>query len=267
MNQTALACVSCKDSGRVYDPISDTVIRCSCWPERTARLALEKAGIYPEYRASTFDDIIPRPEFPNQQQVVDFCRAYAAKWPEIKAEGRSLAILGQQPSMGKSHLASSICLELIKNHWTRSVVEQDVCLFVNVSNWFYGWKRHWSRYPPAERGTPEWQDQMDDSRCRTERKALSALDERMFTTELLVLDDLTRFDVSERKNLDKVYALVDHRLGHGLPIVVTDNLATWPEISRKLGADYGPPITDRFQRNGDTLVIEMPLTKRGKKKS
>jgi len=264
-----LDCPSCQSRGRVYDPISDTVVRCACWPKRTALLALEKANIAPEYRESTFAEIIPRPEFPNQKDVIDTCRAYAQDWAKVKVEGRCLAILGKESSMGKSHLAVSICLDLIERFWTESVIDQDVCMFVNVeAGWFRPWQIHFSRYPGVDRGTSEWNDRMDDPEFWRERKVLNAFDSRMRSTELLVLDDLAKFDRSRRGNLEKLYSVIEHRASHGLPMIVTENAESWDQLSEKLGPEFGPPITDRIKRNGDLVVVQMPLTtKRRRKKA
>lgn len=259
---------SCDGSGRVHNPETGNMKPCACWPVRTALLAREKANIDIDYLDATFEVFEPRQEYPNQQYVLDYCRAYADQWPAVKAEGRCLAILGQRASMGKSHLATSVCLSLIEKHWTVSVADQDVCLFVNVMNWFMSIRLFADKFPTPAKGSPTWDDLMENVEYRRERDRLARFDQRMLSTELLILDDLTRFDPTPSR-LDRLYNVVNHRVSNRLPIIITDNLPSWDKISEKLGADYGPPIVDRLRRNGDTLVVETPMSKKktgGKKK-
>lgn len=255
--------------GLIYDRATDKTGNCPvCWAEKVSLLAREKAGIRRDYWDATFDIFEPRQEFPNQQQVLDFCRLYAEQWPTVKGEGRCLTILGTNSGMGKSHLAVSICLELIKKHWTRSVSDQDVCLFVNVTNWFLDWANFYRRFPPPPSRSPLWADLLENHEYVQQKDFLTRRDARMFATELLVLDDLTAFDSADRASrLERLYNLIDNRQSEGRPIVVTDNLSKWSAISAKLGDEYGPRIVDRLNRNGDTIVIEKLLSKKGRKKS
>lgn len=263
---TMPACDICGGIGRVYDPASDTMIFCVCWPKRIALLAREKAGIGRDYLDATFEAFEPRQEFPNQQQVLDQCRAYARDWPTVKAEGRCLSILGSRTTMGKSHLAVSICLSLIDGYWTQSVVDQDVCMFVNVTNWFNDWRKFYEKYPPLPDNSSQWQDLLDNVEYRSVRGALARREDRMTKTELLILDDVSVFEPTA-KRLERLYDVVDYRVRNRLPIVVTDNKSSWTEIGKKFGDEFGARIADRFARNGDTLVIELPIEKKnGRKK-
>jgi DNA replication protein DnaC len=257
-------CSICGDIGRVYNTTTDSVINCVCWPQKVGVRALEKAGIRRDYWDATFELFDPRQEYPNQQQVLDFCRLYADKWLENKEEGRCLSILGPKTSMGKSHLAVAICHHLIKTYWTKSVVDQDVCMFVNVTNWFLEWNRFHAKFPAPPHGSPLWADLAANPEFTGTKSALGRKEDRMFSTELLVLDDLSKFDPHQSR-LDKLYAVIDHRVSNRLPIVVTDNTPSWAMISKKFGDDYGPPIADRLARNGDTVVVELPMLKRRKK--
>lgn len=267
MANLTLDCALCRDSdlppGRFYNVESGTVQRCACWPERTAILAVSKANIASEYREASFDEIDLDPKYPNQAEVVDLCRAYAHEWPRVKIEGRSLAIFGRKSSMGKSLLASAICNHLIKNYWTDSVDGQDVCLFLNVQQWFEGWRHHLNKYPWSEHGSEH--DRAGDPNFWRERKALNVLDERARTTELLVLDDMAKFNVGDRRNLEKLYGVVEHRASNGLPMVATENAEAWEEIAVRLGPDFGPPIVDRIARNGHMAVIQEAMARKKKK--
>lgn len=258
-------CPRCDQSGRVFVPETRSFGFCECYPRLISLLSREKAEIRSDYWEATFDIFEPRQEFPNQQQVLDFCRAYAAQWPGVKASGRCLTILGAKTTMGKSHLAVAIALEISKNYWTRSL-DQDVCLFVNVTNWFKDWSDFKERFPSPAQGSPLWDDLFTNPEYRKMRDHLAEREARMKTTELLILDDLAAFESTPRR-LERLYDLVDFRVSNRLPIVSTDNRSSWAQISNKLGGDQGPRITDRLIRNGETVVVEMAISKRGRKKS
>ena len=254
-------CEKCRDSGMApgnfFDPAIGAVIDCpGCWSRRVSGRAVVKANIFARYTEATFEDFDRNKEFLNQEEVVSKCFAYAEDWDKVKAGGLCLSILGLKPGMGKSHLASAICHKLIVERWKQSVADQDVCLFVNVNTWFGDWSRLYLSHPGEERySDPEFLDR---------QKVLGQRESRMCTTELLVLDDVSKFD-RERKKLEKLYGVIEHRVSHGLPIVVTENADSWGEVAERLGPEFGPVIVDRLCRSGDTVVIKVPLVRRGKK--
>ena len=259
-------CSICDGSGRVYSYAARESVFCICWANRTSLLARDVAGIRRDYWDATFESFEPRQEYPNQQAVLNFAKAYAADWETVKSEGRCLTILGAKSSMGKSHLAVAICLDIMGRYWTQSTIDQDVCLFVNVASWFLDWRLFLEKFPSPPKGSPLWDGYLSNPAYIAEKSQLGKRDDRMLTTELLVLDDLSRFEVNE-KRLERLYHVVDRRISNGLPIIVTDNNSTWAQVSRKLGDDYGPPITDRFIRSGETVIVELPMSKKGRKKS
>ncbi len=237
---------------------------CSCWPKRMAQWAIPKANIYRKYQGATLDlfSVFPNEKFLNKQQVVDACRAYVANWDKVKRSGRCLSILGDEPGMGKSYIASAICNYLIENFWTLSLEDQDVCLFVNVSTWFGDWATLYARYPDEK-------SRYEEPGFLSVKKVLGEREARMRTTELLVLDDLTKFDKLDKKKTQKLFDIIENRVINGLPIVVTENAASWDQVAAKLGMEHGAVLTDRLIRNGDTLYVQMPVpeSKRGKKKT
>lgn len=256
-------CAYCRDSGmppgNVYDVAQRVVVLCVCWTQRISAWAVPKANIYKRYLTASFD-MIPNERFVNQAQVIERCRAYVADWLHVKHEGICLSILGSEPGMGKSHLASAVCNALIKTYWTKSVESQDVCLFINVNAWFESWPSLYARYPGTE-------DRFNDSQFLAEKAMLAERESRMRSTDLLVLDDLTKFNVSHRENVQKLFGVVEHRVINGLPILVTENADSWDQVAAKLGVEFGPMIVDRLVRNGDAIFVEMPeVVKRGKKK-
>jgi DNA replication protein DnaC len=265
---TEIDCPLCRDSGlppgNVYSADRDRVEFCACWPDRISQWAVPKANIYPLYFGATFKNYDVNEKFKNQHEVLERCIAYADAWTEVKRTGYCLSILGREPGSGKSHLASAICNHLIKTHWRTSVRDQDVCLFVNVGAWFAAWRNLYMRFPG------ENAERYADPLFRAEQEKLASLESRMLTTELLVLDDLSKFDVSDdQKKLPGLYNVVEHRASHCLPIVVTENADSWEDASANLGPKYGPVITDRLIRSGATVIVESstPAKKRSAKKS
>jgi len=252
----------CDGSGEVYDPGLNRCFRCTCHSRMIPSLAREKAGIPRNYYDADFTEF---DAIPTQAPVLAAVKDWADNWEENRRSGHGLAILGSTTGLGKSYLAIAACLSIMQRHWTKSVLDQDVCLFVNVMNWFDSWHRFYAMFPPAEKGSALREEQMESMEFSSTSKKLSIRDERMFTTELLVLDDLSKFEPKTNR-LDRLYSVIDHRTANALPMIVTDNLSTWPRIAAKLGDMYGPPITDRFARSTDTLVIESALKKKGKKK-
>lgn len=258
-------CVHCKDSdlppGNVYSKSRDKVELCVCWPDRISAWAVPKANIHQRYVDATFKNYKLNEAFVNQQDVLARCIAYATSWEEVKKSGYCLSILGRESGTGKSHLASAICNHLIKTYWRLSVEQQDVCLFINVGAWFSGWRTLFMRFP----GTQEERDA--DPAFQAERQRLAKLESRMLTTELLVLDDLSKFNVGDDKHLQSLYDIVEYRTSRCLPIVVTENANSWAEAAASLGPKCGSVITDRLDRSGFTLVVEMPTSaKKGRTK-
>lgn len=252
----------CDGGGEVYNAEVNRWFRCTCHSRMIPSLAREKAGIPRNYYDADFTEF---DAIPSQAPVLAKVKDWADNWEENRRSGHGLAILGSTTGLGKSYLAIAACLSIMERHWTTSVIDQDVCLFVNVMNWFDSWHRFYAMFPPTEKGSALREEQMENREFSSASKKLSTRDERMFKTELLVLDDISKFEPRANR-LDRLYSVIDHRTSNGLPTIVTDNLSTWPRIASKLGDLYGPPITDRLARTTDTLVIESSLVRKKKKK-
>lgn len=68
--------------------------------------------------------------------------------------------------------------------------------------------------------------------------------QRIRACEFLALDDLGSWRISEWTG-EHLYAIVDYRWAHGLPIVVTSN---FPNMVETLGDRIGSRLSDRFTR-------------------
>jgi DNA replication protein DnaC len=256
----------CDGSGTVYDPIKYLNFRCHCWPDLVRWRALGQCGLPEDYQDKTFETLIPDPKYPNQQAVLDRAKGYAREWPVVKNSGECLAIVSPRTGMGKSHLAAAICIYLIEHWWTESVSDQDVCFFVHVPEWFNAWTRHFLRFPPHPAGSKTEDTRYDNPAYHQENDKLSAFEDRMINTELLILDDMSRFEPTNFR-LTKLFNVVEKRTANNKPIIITDNVTSWTDVKNKLGELYGSPIADRLDRKGDTLVIQIPLARKGRKKN
>ena len=246
-------CKYCWDSdlgpGRMTD-IDGTPRPCCCWPQRVAEWAVTTANISKRDFSSKFSIFVPNDLYPNHKDVFDYCVDYAKSWlTTVKPQGRCLTLLGPECGMGKSYLAAAICHHLIENYWTKTTDTgvQDVCLFIGVGTWFEGWRDLYMRYPTDER--------YGNQGFIAEQEPLGIREARMKTTELLVLEDLTKFDL-ERKHLVKLNNVIEHRIANRLPIIITDGADSPTQLSDILGPEFGPQIVSRISNAGDVLVIE-----------
>lgn len=253
-------CPTCRDSGlrpgRFYSKEFDGVVNCpSCWPQRVSAWAVEKAGIRPLYRGATLDVYNPDGSL-GSRQLFDRCVAYTYEWEAVKQTGRCLSLLGPE-GIGKSHLANAICHRLIEKFWTRSVDDQDVCLILSAHAWFSDWGALYSEFPDKE-------SRNLDPQFTSRQESLAKRDRRLRETELLVIDDLSKFDL-RREKLERLLALIEYRVSNCMPIVVTENAASWEEVKERLGSEFGPGIVDRLIRSGETVIV--PPTKKVKGKT
>jgi len=269
----------CDGSGSVL--LAEGWRACLCGPALHFRAVHEKAMPYnTDYWEATFDE---KPhhyeaESPDQVAALAAAKAYAASWSVSRgpqgdvlcSPKRGLAILGRGCGHGKSHLASAICNDLIERLWTKSIaeVDQNVCLFINVSNWFSK-LADFSQMHPALTADMRKSGAEDDPAVVTQRRQFAELSERMKSTKLLVLDDLTVFSDKRTDSwrVLKLYDVVESRVANGMPLIITDNLATWREVEESLGGEAGVRVVDRLTRNCDVVVIGTPKKVKAGRKS
>lgn len=268
----------CEGSAWVMGPDGKGVIHCACWPDMIKALAVSsEARIPPKYQGKRFDNgsVTVRERYPNYQNVVDFAYKYATNWQgapdaggwtRARNGGRCLILLGVDSGAGKTHLACAIMQQLIEDYWTESVCHQDVCCFVQPVEWFGKISEHYLRYPVLPRGQAQ-DEQNTDPGCKASRRSLADYEKRLETTDLLVIDDLTRFRGGDDKKLSHIFEVVNNRTNNRKPVIVTDNEPTVERVAKALGDNYGHPIMSRLEGNGDIVTIDNPRENRGKRRS
>jgi len=264
----------CDGSGRVFEDERQVGrIHCACWPDMIRALAMGMANIPPRYQGKDFSSTVVREQFPNYGNIVDFVKNYSMNWRQVRDSegwtradngGRCLAILSPKSGMGKTHLACAVMQQLIRDHWTESVCHQDVCFFVDPTEWFRKISDHYRKYPVLPRGTPQSDDQSLDKGCEASRKELGAYESRLYKTDLLVIDDFTRHKGGDEKRLERIFDVVNDRVKNRRATLITDNEPTLDRVAKNLGENYGYPIVTRIENNGDVVTIDLPQGHRGR---
>ena len=111
-------CALCDDTG--WKPVVDEdgtrrVVRCDCWREQAARLALEQASIPARYQRCEFSNFIT---YPNDRllNAVALAKQFAESFPVVE---KGLLIIGP-PGIGKTHLAISTLKQAIRGTGARA---------------------------------------------------------------------------------------------------------------------------------------------------
>jgi DNA replication protein DnaC len=154
----------------------------------------------------------------HNRPVYEACLQYARTIEDRRHDGASLGLMGWVGT-GKTHLLVSIHKEAVRRGLTSAVVKTPL-LF--------------------ERLRPRAGD------SDTARAEIEQLIERLFTVDILTLDDINlgfRNNASPWRE-EKLYLIVDHRMIHRRPVNFSANTTSWEELSRCLGGR----IVDRLRR-------------------
>jgi DNA replication protein DnaC len=154
----------------------------------------------------------------HNRPVYEACLRYARSLDEKMQDGASLGLMGCVGT-GKTHLLVAIHKAAVRRGLTSAVVKTPL-LF--------------------ERLRPRAGD------SDTARAEIEQLIERLFTVDLLALDDINlgfRDNASPWRE-EKLYLIVDHRTAHRRPVNFSANTTSWEELSRSLGGR----IVDRLRR-------------------
>ncbi len=155
---------------------------------------------------------------PKQQQALDLCKRYAAKFDTILEKGLNLILTGNTGT-GKTHLAVSILRKIIRNHHTG--------VFATVDDML-----------KSIRATYNGGDM-------SETEAMDAY----IQPDLFVLDEVGVAIGQEEKRRAMVFAIINARYNEMRPTVIIGNL-TKTEMEKYLG----PRVWDRLREGGSPVV-------------
>jgi DNA replication protein DnaC len=154
----------------------------------------------------------------HNRPVYEACRKYALTIEDRRRDGANLGLMGWVGT-GKTHLLVAIHKAAVRKGLTSAIVKTPL-LF--------------------ERLRPRAGD------SDTARAEIEQLIERLFTVDMLTLDDINlgfRNNASPWRE-EKLYLIVDHRTTHRRPVNFSANTTSWEELSRCLGVR----IVDRLRR-------------------
>lgn len=227
----------------------NTYVECQCRKAMHLQNYIEKALIPIAYQNKTFDDFDP--EHSGQKEILNQLKEYVFDWEESQIKGVGISMISKHTRVGKSHLACSVAHALIEKY--QKSIEEDLVLFVNVTNWVDRWRAFYSRFN-AETET----ELINYDEKQREIDALCGLDSRMNHCGLLILDDIGEVPSTDFVS-SKLYSVVEYRTANNKPILITSN-HNWKEMQKKYGDD-GVRITDRLEEVslGHIYYFDKPL--------
>ena len=241
----------CDGSGIItYE--DNTYSECNCRKAMHVQNYVAKALIPSAYKNKMFDDFDP--EHKGQEEIIVKLREYVDQWEERREDGYGVTLMSKETRVGKSHLACAVAHALIEKH--QKSIEEDLVVFVNVTNWIDRWRAFYARFNPDSE-----MDTIDLGERQKEIDALCALDSRMNNCGLLILDDIGEVPCTQFVS-SKLYSVVEYRTSNNRPILITSN-HSWREMQGKYGDD-GVRITDRLEEKSNcyTFKFDKPLQKR-----
>lgn len=182
-------CPRCRDSGWL-----GPAEKCNCRLQAEIDALYHLSGLPPELRGQTFDsfrvDLYPAEVRPFMEQVLAECRDFARR--VARGEPVENLVFRGGVGLGKTFLSSAIANTVLQAGRT--------VIYVTLSDLLDLIRRYKFETDDAE--------------------ALALLR----AADLLILDDLGGEKVSEF-SLQELFALINHRLNHRLPLIVSTNLS------------------------------------------
>lgn len=208
-----MKCKKCNDRSIIIE--NEVAYRCKCWPQRVLEMKTKKANLSVNLHNASFtnfkldyypNDIPPEGEGTYRERASKALQAAKKFVNDVTSENikKGLFFCGPVGS-GKTYLASAIARELILNN-------KDI-LFVVVPDYLDALRFSFNK---GEDGLTEQE-----------------LMETAWNVPVLILDDLGAHNYTQW-TLNKIYSLLNYRLNHNLPTVITSNLSL-NELEEQLG--------------------------------
>jgi len=235
----------------------NSFIECECSRAMHIQHYLGKALLPSAYKNKTFYDFDPKHE--KQTEILDKLIGYVRDWDILSKEGIGISLLSKETRIGKSHLACAVAHAIIEQN--QKSIDQDIVLFINVTNWIDRWKAFYARF-----GKQVEEEFIDNDERQKEIDTLCSLDTRMNHADLLILDDIGEVPGSEYVS-SKLYSVIEFRTSNNLSVLMTSN-HPWEIIANKYGDD-GIRITDRLKEKSSafTFYLDEPLIRKIVKKN
>lgn len=218
------ACATAEQEARKTREDAEARTRQAAMREARIKALLADSGLIGRQLECTFDSY--RVDLPQQQIVLDDCRAYMAQFVKGQDLPKNTLWLIGTAGTGKSHLGSAMVNHLIRTHATPARIHtvQELIRMLRAT---------WNRDKSAP--TTRWVENPDGG-WREESIVPASEDElirQLGECSLLVLDDLGA-DHGSDAGLVQLLEIVDLRYRLEKPTVVLANLTT-TELKAKLG--------------------------------
>lgn len=181
-----------------------------------AERLLGQAAIPPRFKDRTLDNF--RTDTEEQGKGLMTCRAYVDRWERVKANGKSLVLIGK-PGTGKTHLAVGVAQELIKRG--------NSAIYTRASSIVQSVKESFG------------------NRTRTERQVY----EDFARPDLLIIDEIGRQYGTDSEKL-MLFEVINLRYEQCKPMIVISNLE--PASFREY---MGQATLSRLQEGGATMIF------------
>ena len=191
-----MSCPLCDDTG--WKPVDQNgvrrVVRCDCWRDRAATVALARANVPPRFAASEFSTFVT---YPNDRllKAVDSARRFAERFPAVD---KGLLVIGP-PGIGKTHLALAALKQVVRTTGARAKYYDTRALLTQI------------------RGT--YNSLTKTAELEVIRPVMEA--------ELLVLDDLGAERLTDWVE-ETMNVIVNSRYNAKLPTIFTSNYEDTP---------------------------------------
>lgn len=213
-NNRTYECELCQDNEFIYDPKTNTATPCKCREVKRYKRILETSGISEAFLSKTFENFLTKGKPKVVADAKKLSQEYTKSFENIKTtENNSIALCGQVGS-GKTHLATAIANELMKQ----------------------GYGVLYMQYRDA-----------------ITRLKQSLLDEENYQREInkykraaiLFIDDLYK---GKGKDDNIVYEIINHRYFTGLPMIITSEFSptTWIDFDEGTGSRLIHRCRDRI---------------------
>lgn len=241
---TTLNCILCDGSGWAHAPGTSECHQCQCYPIRRVNFIMEGALIPPRYRNETLDMVLSEGQV--QDAALASLRLYRDTLGERLKAGDGVALIGSASRTGKTHLACALARSLATQYdLGYEPGAKYPFLYLNVSEFINAWRTFYAQpKAPDGQGDPgHW-----DIYTR-----LMALEQRALSSGFLILDEIGEASGTEFVT-QKLYAIVEHRCSHLLPLIFTSNL-NWDQMKQRYG-DGGARIVGRLQEMTAQFTIQ-----------